>query len=73
MIPSRFHTDSPIPFDEYIKMTIEHGHGNHRSDNHYTVAYWYQQGEHKLRQPLPPVAERIPRMVNTDGPTIGKP
>jgi hypothetical protein len=69
----RFHTESPIPFEKYFKMTIEHGHANHRSDNFYTVAYWYQQGEHKLRKPLPPVADRIPRMVNTDGPTMGKP
>jgi hypothetical protein len=69
----RFHTDSPVPFDRYLKMTIEHGHGNHRSDNFYTVAYWYQQGPHRLRKPLPPVAERIPRMVNVEGPTVGKP
>ncbi|MDQ3253767.1 MAG: DUF2961 domain-containing protein, partial [Acidobacteriota bacterium] len=69
----RFHTDSPVPFQKYFKMTIENGHANHRSDNFYTVAYWYQQGPHKLRQPLPPVEERIPRMVNVEGPTVGKP
>lgn len=69
----RFHTDSPVPFDKYLKMTIEHGHANHRSDNFYTVAYWYQQGPHKLRKPLPPVNDRIPRMVNVEGPTVGKP
>jgi hypothetical protein len=69
----RFHTDSPVPFEKYFKMTIEHGHANHRSDNFYTVAYWYQQGSHKLRKPLPPVEERIPRMVNVGGPTMGKP
>jgi hypothetical protein len=69
----RFHTDSPVAFEKYFKMTIEHGHANHRSDNFYTVAYWYQQGSHKLRKPLPPVAERIPRMVNTGGPTMGRP
>ncbi len=69
----RFHTDSPIPFQKYFRMTIEHGHANHRSDNFYTVAYWYQQGPHKLRKPLPPVEDRIPRMVNVEGPTMGKP
>jgi hypothetical protein len=69
----RFHTDSPVPFQKYFKMSIEHGHANHRSDNFYTVAYWYQQGPHKLRKPLPPVQERIPAMVNVDGPTMGKP
>jgi len=69
----RFHTDSPVPFDEYFKMTIEQGHANHRSDSYYTTAYWYQQGVHKMRKPLPPVAQRIPRMVNVEGPTVGKP
>ncbi len=69
----RFHLDSPVPFEKYFKMTIEHGHANHRSDNFYTVAYWYQQGSHKLRKPLPPVADRIPHMVNVEGPTVGKP
>ena len=34
----RFHTDSPIPFDRSIQVTIESGHANHRSDNFYTVA-----------------------------------
>jgi hypothetical protein len=69
----RFHLDSPVPFQKYFKMTIEHGHANHRSDSYYTVAYWYQQGPHRLRKPLPPVAERLPRMVNVEGPTVGKP
>jgi hypothetical protein len=68
----RFHTDSPVPFQKYFKMSIEHGHANHRSDNFYTVAYWYQKGPHTHRNPLPPVQERIPRMVNTEGPTMGK-
>ena len=69
----RFHTDMPVPFQRYFKMTIEHGHANHRSDNYYSVAYWYQVGPHKLRAPLPPVQDRVPRMINTDGPTVGKP
>jgi len=69
----RFHVDSPVPFERYFKMTIEHGHANHRSDNFYTVAYWYQQGPHRLRKPLPSVDQRIPAMVNTGGPTVGKP
>ena len=69
----RFHTDSPVPFQKYFRMTIEHGHANHRSDNFYSVAYWYQTGPHRLRRPLPPVQERIPRMFNTEGPTVGRP
>lgn len=69
----RFHTDSPVAFQKYLKMTIEHGHANHRADNFYSVAYWYQIGPYKNRPPLPPVADRIPRLVNTEGPTVGKP
>jgi hypothetical protein len=34
----RFHTDLPIPFQNYFKMTIEHGHANHRSDKFSRVA-----------------------------------
>jgi hypothetical protein len=69
----RFHTDSPVAFQKAFKMTIEHGHANHRSDNWYTVAYWYQAGPHRKRVPLPSVADRVPRMFNVDGPTMGKP
>ncbi|MGI8744161.1 MAG: DUF2961 domain-containing protein [Bryobacteraceae bacterium] len=69
----RFHLDSPIPFQKYFKMTIEHGHANHRPENFYTVAYWYLQGSHKPRKPLPPVEDRIRRMVNVEGPAMGKP
>ncbi len=69
----RFHTDSPVPFQQYFKMTIESGHANHRSDNFYTVAYWYQAGSHKLRKFLPKVDDRVPRLINTDGPTMGRP
>jgi len=68
----RFHSDSPINFNTSIKVTIEHGHGNHRSDNFYTVGYWYQVEPHASFPELPPVAERIPHMVNTEGPTMGK-
>jgi hypothetical protein len=69
----RFHLDSPVPFKKYFKMTIEHGNANHRSDNFYTVAYWYQKGPHTHRKPLPPVADRIPRIINVGGPSMGKP
>lgn len=68
----RFHTDSPIPFSKSIKVTIESGHANHRSDNFYTVAYWYQSEPHKPFVPLPQVSERIPKQLETGGPTMGK-
>ena len=69
----RFHTESPIAFTKDIKVTIEHGHGNHRSDNFFTTAYWYQTEPHRAFPPLPVVADRIPRQFDTGGPTTGRP
>src|SRR6266702_8580131 len=64
----RFHLDSPIPFKKYMKATIEHGHGNHRSDNFYSVAYWYQAEPHMPFPPLPSMDERIPTLQVVGGP-----
>ena len=64
----RFHLDSPIPFKQSFKATIEHGHANHRSDNFYSVAYWYQAEPHKPFPALPPVAQRIPALQSLGGP-----
>ncbi len=64
----RFHLDAPIPFNKSLKATIEHGHANHRSDNFYSVAYWYQTEPHKPFDPLPPVDDRIPALQMTGGP-----
>jgi hypothetical protein len=69
----RFHFDSPIPFTKSIKATIEHGHANHRSDNYYSVAYWYQAEPHAPFPPLPPVAERIPTLQSVGGPGNASP
>jgi D-arabinan exo alpha-(1,3)/(1,5)-arabinofuranosidase (non-reducing end) len=64
----RFHLDSPIPFTKSLKATIEHGHANHRSDNFFSVAYWYQAEPHGAFPPLPPVDERLPRIFPVGGP-----
>lgn len=64
----RFHLDSPIPFTQSLKATIEHGHANHRSDNYYSVAYWYQAEPHAPFPPLPAVEERIPTLESVGGP-----
>lgn len=64
----RFHLDSPIPFNKSIRGTIEHGHGNHRSDNYYSVAYWYQTEPHAEPPPMPPVDQRIPKLQPVGGP-----
>ncbi len=64
----RFHLDSPIPFSNSFKATIEHGHANARSDNYYSVAYWYQAEPHAPFPALPPVEDRIPRLQMVGGP-----
>lgn len=64
----RFHLDSPIPFTKSFKATIEHGHANARSDNYYSVGYWYQAEPHEPFPPLPPVEQRLPALQSTGGP-----
>jgi len=57
----RFHIQDPIYFEKSIKVTIEHGHANHRSDDYSSTAYWYQTEPHKKFRPLLSVEERLPR------------
>ncbi|HEV1995360.1 MAG TPA: glycoside hydrolase family 172 protein [Candidatus Acidoferrum sp.] len=64
----RFHLDSPITFTKSIHATIEHGHANHRSDNFYSVAYWYQTEPHASFPALPSVDQRIPSPRRVGGP-----
>jgi hypothetical protein len=64
----RFHLDSPITFTKSLRATIEHGHANHRSDNFFSVAYWYQTEPHAPFPAMPPVNDRIPRLFPTGGP-----
>jgi hypothetical protein len=64
----RFHLDSPIPFTKSLRATIEHGHANHRSDNFFSVAYWYQAEPHAAFPPLPAVDLRLPRLYPVGGP-----
>ena len=53
-----------------LKVTIEAGSANHRSDNYFTTAYWYQDEPHVPFPALPPVADRIPRLKVTGGPEV---
>jgi hypothetical protein len=55
----RFHVLDPVRFQRRLRVTIEHGHGNHLADDWASTAYWYQL------PPLSPisishVAERLP-------------
>lgn len=56
----RFHVEDPVSFEKSIKVTIEHGHANKRSDDYSSVAYWYQTEPHSPFSILP-VEQRIPR------------
>ena len=57
----RYHILDPVYFEESIRVTLEHGHANHRSDDYSSTAYWYQTEPHKRLRALPPIAERLPR------------
>ncbi len=57
----RFHIDDPILFNQSIRVTIEHGNANKRSDDYSSVAYWYQAEPHDASFRIPGVEERIPR------------
>lgn len=56
----RFHIEDPVCFRKSIRVTIEHGHNNHRSDDVSSTAYWYQSEPH-TPVALPPVSQRLPR------------
>ena len=51
----RFHVEDPVTFRRSIRVTIEHGHANKRSDDLSSVAFWYQQEPHRPFS-LPPVS-----------------
>jgi hypothetical protein len=63
----RWHLEAPIRFHESVKVTLEDGQANLRSDNIYSVAYWYQMEPHAPFPPLPPVEKRIPKLAFTGG------
>lgn len=56
----RFHVEDPVTFEESIRVTIEHGHNNQRSDDISSVAYWYLDRIDETLS-LPPVEKRLPR------------
>jgi hypothetical protein len=68
----RFHLDAPITFKKTLKASIEHGHANARSDNFYSVAYWYQTEPHMQFPTLPEMSDRIPTEQPVGGPGNAK-
>ncbi len=63
----RWHTESPITFEKSIRVTIEHGHANHRSDNFYSTAFWYQTEPHAEFPALPKPQDRVPKVFRVGG------
>ncbi len=63
----RWHTEGPIAFEKSIKVTIEHGTANDRSDSFYSTAYWYQTEPHTQFPALPAPAERAPKVYAVGG------
>ena len=56
----RYHIQDPVMFEKSIRVTIEHGHNNHRSDDWSSTAYWYQTEPHVKFKPMLPVKDRLP-------------
>lgn len=57
----RYHVEDPVPFRESIKVTIEHGHANNRSDDYSSTAYWYSdRASHPELPELPDLEGRLP-------------
>jgi hypothetical protein len=56
----RFHIPDPVPFKKSLRVTIEHGHANDRSDYYSSVAYWYQTEPHVPYPALIGADKRLP-------------
>ena len=52
------HLENPVRFQREIKVTIEHGHGNHLCNEMASVAYWYADRPGGVRD-CPPVRQRL--------------
>lgn len=60
------HLDNPVRFEKEIKVTIEHGHGNHLCNEMSSVAYWYAEQPTRAAK-VPPVAKRLPVLRDNQG------
>ncbi len=56
----RYHILDPVPFKKNIRVSIEHGHANDRSDDWSSTTYWYQTEPHKEFTKMLPVELRLP-------------
>ncbi|HEV2487660.1 MAG TPA: glycoside hydrolase family 172 protein [Terracidiphilus sp.] len=63
----RWHLESPITFEQSIRVTLEHGAANDRADDFCSTAYWYQTEPHAPFPALPAAPERIPKVFAAGG------
>ena len=61
-----FHLENPVRFRKEVKVTIEHGHGNHLANEMSSVAYWYAAEPARAVDP-PSVAQRQPVLRDNQG------
>lgn len=61
-----FHIENPVRFQKEIKVTIEHGHGNHLANEMSSTAYWYADKPATVATP-PAVAKRMPVLRDSAG------
>jgi len=60
------HLENPVRFMKEIKVTIEHGHGNHLCNEMSSVAYWYAAKPTRVAAP-PSVKKRLPVLRDNQG------
>jgi hypothetical protein len=60
------HIENPVRFEKEIRVTIEHGHGNHLANEMSSVAYWYAAEPTAAVEP-PAVANRLPVLRDNAG------
>ncbi len=63
----RWFLEGPLVFEKSVRVTIEHGTANNRSDNFFSTAYWYQTEPHAPFPALPTPADRVPRVFEVEG------
>ena len=60
------HLENPVRFGRDLKVTIEHGHGNHLCNEMSSVAYWYATEPARAAK-VPGVARRMPVLRDNQG------
>lgn len=66
------HLENPVRFQKEIKVTIEHGHGNHLANEMASTAYWYSETPVSAVNPLP-VKQRLPILRDDNGKWLDDP